>query len=393
MPSSSRRTVVEKGEVGVYHCWNRCVQRAWLCGQDPVTGIDYGYRREVIEEVERQLAGLFAIDIGFHAEQANHLHLILRTRPDLAATYLDDEVRRRWWILVRLKRTGNGRIEEPTAEELERERRRWPDVDVLRQRLADVSWFMGTLCEHLARRFNRESGTSGTFWEHRFGCRSLEDEAAILLCGIYVDLNPIRAGEATVPEEARYTSAYNRIQGMPQRASRPVAEGTAGPDDWLCPLTIQEDDPRQLGAVRAQLPWRASDKGLLPIRLETYLELLDWTGRQIGSKRQGSIPSSLAPILERLGIQAEHWLEAVRGFDRRFGQVVGSLARLREAAQSGRPALVPRRDRLRHDLRLIDDRPQLISKRRSAASIVSTNVTVSDHRLTGDRRRHIRCTA
>ena len=110
MPSSSRRTVVEKGEVGVYHCWNRCVQRAWLCGQDPVTGIDYEYRREVIEEVERQLAGLFAIDIGFHAEQANHLHLILRTRPDLAATYLDDEVRRRWWILVRLKRTGNGRI-------------------------------------------------------------------------------------------------------------------------------------------------------------------------------------------------------------------------------------------------------------------------------------------
>ena len=218
MPSSSRRTVVEKGEVGVYHCWNRCVQRAWLCGQDPVTGIDYEYRREVIEEVERQLAGLFAIDIGFHAEQANHLHLILRTRPDLAATYLDDEVRRRWWILVRLKRTGNGRIEEPTAEELERERRRWPDVDVLRQRLADVSWFMGTLCEHLARRFNRESGTSGTFWEHRFGCRSLEDEAAILLCGIYVDLNPIRAGEATVPEEARHTSAYNRIQGMPQRA-------------------------------------------------------------------------------------------------------------------------------------------------------------------------------
>ncbi len=333
MPSSSRRTVVEKGEVGVYHCWNRCVQRAWLCGQDPVTGIDYEYRREVIEEVERQLAGLFAIDIGFHAEQANHLHLILRTRPDLAATYLDDEVRRRWWILVRLKRTGNGRIEEPTDEDLERERRRWPDVDVLRQRLADVSWFMGTLCEHLARRFNRESGTSGTFWEHRFGCRSLEDEAAILLCGIYVDLNPIRAGEATVPEEARHTSAYNRIQGMPQRASRPVAEGTAGPDDWLCPLTIPEDDPRQLGAVRAQLPWRASDKGLLPIRLETYLELLDWTGRQIGSKRQGSIPSSLAPILERLGIQAEHWLEAVRGFDRRFGQVVGSLARLREAAR------------------------------------------------------------
>jgi hypothetical protein len=38
----------------------------------------------VIEEVEQQLARLFAIDIGFHAELANHLHLILRTRPDLS---------------------------------------------------------------------------------------------------------------------------------------------------------------------------------------------------------------------------------------------------------------------------------------------------------------------
>ena len=332
MPSCPRRSVVSNGEVGVYHCWNRCVQRAWLCGQDPVTGIDYEYRREVIEEVERQLAGLFAIDIGFHAELANHLHLILRTRPDLVATYSDDEVLRRWWIVARLKRTGNCPIEEPTDQELERERLRRQDIDALRQRLADVSWFMGTLCEHLARRFNRESGTRGTFWEHRFGCRSLEDEGAILLCGIYVDLNPIRAGEASVPEEARYTSAYHRIQGRLLSESQPAPEGTAGADDWLCPLTIQEDDPSQLGAVRARLPWRASDKGLLAISLEKYLELLDWTGRQIGSPSQGSIPASLAPILERLGIRAEHWTESVRRFDRRFGHIVGSLARLREAA-------------------------------------------------------------
>jgi hypothetical protein len=68
--------------------------------------------------------------------------------------------------------------------------------------------------------------------------------------------------------------------------------------------------------------------------LEKYLELLDWTGRQLGSERQGVIPSSLAPILVRLGIQTQYWLESVRGFDRCFGAVVGSPARLREAARS-----------------------------------------------------------
>jgi hypothetical protein len=191
---------------------------------------------------------------------------------------------------------------------------------------------MGTLCEHLARRFNRESGTRGTFWEHRFGCRSLEDEGAILLCGIYVDLNPIRAGEASVPEEACYTSAYHRIQGRCRKPSPMPSDDVASPDDWLCPLTIREVDPDQLGAVPARLPWRASDKGLLAISLEKYLQLLDWTGRQIGAKRGASIPASLAPILERMGILAEDWVENVREFDRRFGNFIGRLTRMREAA-------------------------------------------------------------
>lgn len=41
MPSGPRKDVVDPNKVGVYHCWNRCVRRAWLCGVDPVTGVDY----------------------------------------------------------------------------------------------------------------------------------------------------------------------------------------------------------------------------------------------------------------------------------------------------------------------------------------------------------------
>ncbi len=83
MPASARGEVVAKGEVGVYHCWNRCVQRAFLCGSDPLTGRDYGYRRDWVEQTEQMLAGLFAVEVAFHAEMANHIHLIVRTRPDL----------------------------------------------------------------------------------------------------------------------------------------------------------------------------------------------------------------------------------------------------------------------------------------------------------------------
>jgi len=326
MPGRPRSMIVAKGEVGIYHCWNRCVQRAWLCGEDPVTGKNYDYRRRIIERVERMLARLFAIDICFQSEMANHIHLVLRTRPDIAAIYSDDELLRRWWIVTRLKRRGRDDVGEPTAEDLVAERAKWTDLDDLRRRLSDISWFMGALSEHLSRRFNRESGSSGTFWEHRFECRRLEDVGSVLVCGIYVDINPVRSGEVMLPEEARYTSAYHRIQAL-----LGVAGDGPGPDAWLCPLPLSEGDD-QLGVVPAASPWRASDKGLLPLTTTQYLEILDWTGRQIRNPNEGSIPESMPPILERLGIRSESWLVTVVEFGRRFGHVVGSPERMRAAA-------------------------------------------------------------
>ncbi len=62
-----------------------------------------------------------------------------------------------------------------------------------------------------------EDGFKGTFWEDRYQCRNLVDEAAILICGMYIDLNQIRAGEASTPESSRHTSAYNRIQARQQQ--------------------------------------------------------------------------------------------------------------------------------------------------------------------------------
>ena len=69
---------------------------------------------------------------------------------------------------------------------------------------------MAALCEHIARRSNFEDHTQGSFWEDRFKCRDLADEAAILVCGIYIDVNQIRAGETRTPESSTHTSAYDR---------------------------------------------------------------------------------------------------------------------------------------------------------------------------------------
>ncbi len=37
----------------------------------------------------------------------------------------------------------------------------------------------------------------------------------------------------------------------------------------------------------------------LPIELEKYLSLLDWTGRKLREESRGTIPGKLSPILDR----------------------------------------------------------------------------------------------
>ena len=85
MPARPRGETVREGEVGVYHCWSRCVRRAFLCGTDPLTGKNFEYRRDWICQFEQRLAGLFGIEVGFHSEMSDHIHLVLRSRPDVVA--------------------------------------------------------------------------------------------------------------------------------------------------------------------------------------------------------------------------------------------------------------------------------------------------------------------
>jgi len=83
MASRARSAVVRNGVVATYHTWSRCVQRMYLLGRDPQTGVDYSDRREIFEQLIRYQAGVFAVDVGNYSILSNHAHWILRTRPDL----------------------------------------------------------------------------------------------------------------------------------------------------------------------------------------------------------------------------------------------------------------------------------------------------------------------
>ena len=82
---------------------------------------------------------------------------------------------------------------------------------------------------------------------------------------------------------------------------------------------------------------RASSQSFLSVSLEDYLRLLDWTGRQIRRGKRGTIPASLAPILDRLHVGGESWVQSVQNFGRWFHRAVGRTERLaEEAARRGK---------------------------------------------------------
>jgi len=173
------------------------------------------------------------------------------------------------------------------------------------------------------------------------------DECGLLACAMYIDLNPIRARLAETPETSRFTSVYERImaqceenqprddasQDKTNGQSSDVA-GAQGPRDaWLSPVELgNELEGKPTGPMR-----RASNRGYLPMTFAEYLSLLDWTGREIRSDKRGSIPAELSPIFERLRINAEVWVEAVRNFGRWFRTAAGRVDSLmHEAKRRGR---------------------------------------------------------
>ena len=67
------------------------------------------------------------------------------------------------------------------------------------------------------------------------------------------------------------------------------------------------------------------------------MKLVDWTGRQVRGDKSGAIPSHLAPILDRLQINDETWLESIKTFGQHFHRAAGSVASIMRAAeQAGR---------------------------------------------------------
>ncbi|MFT5758311.1 MAG: REP element-mobilizing transposase RayT [Alteromonadaceae bacterium] len=82
--ATARKRQVSLIDTPYYHCISRCVRRAFLCGEDKLTGTSYEHRRAWVEDKLLALAQVFAIDVAAYAVMNNHTHLVLFVDEQLA---------------------------------------------------------------------------------------------------------------------------------------------------------------------------------------------------------------------------------------------------------------------------------------------------------------------
>ena len=352
MPRPKRTEQFDSLEVCIVHAVQRCVRRAFLAGVDKETGKDYSFRKEWIRRRLESLASVFGVDVLTYAIMSNHVHVVLRNRPDVVAEWSNEEVSLRW-LRVFPGRRLDEQLAEPTESDVQTLAKDKERITLIRSRMSDISWFMRALAEPIARLANQQDECTGRFWEGRFKAQRITDQAGLLACAMYVDLNPVRAAMADSPEQAEHTSAYDRIKGkrgqqIPsaafdrisisnEEASHQIRNTTTEErqrkrstkrrnstgkrivrDSWLAPLPLSANKLSQDPEVHTN-GIRASDKGFLNMGVDSYLDLLKWTAQQRIADAVKAIPKRMQALLSDLGIEANMWRDLVWNYKRYFG--------------------------------------------------------------------------
>mgnify|MGYP003686040613 FL=1 len=161
--TTARKQLISLADTPYYHCISRCVRRAFLCGEDKNTGENFDHRRGWVEDKLLSLSQVFAIDVCAYAVMSNHTHIVLFVDEATAKGWSTVEVLERWHqlfkgtLLTQQYCRGEELPDYLMASLLE-------TVEVYRNRLIDISWFMRLLNQSIATQANQEDNCKGRFY-------------------------------------------------------------------------------------------------------------------------------------------------------------------------------------------------------------------------------------
>lgn len=355
----NRSSLINPDEITIVHAVAKTARNLFLIGQDHHLKSDFSHRKDWVFSIMEFQSSLMAVDVLDFAVMSNHIHFVLRSRPDVVKAWDDQEVARRWLTLCPKSKTRtvvDGQViyvpRPPKASEIATTVADKARIKKLRQQLSSISWWMRLLCQKVAQRANFEDGISmGHFFKGRFHSVVINDEPHLLACSVYVDLNAIKAAMAETLDGYKYTSASVRIEQIRLRhmakavqnsvelqsiAAVQTREDTGGIATISANPTLPKIETLKGGFLSpikinklSQLPelhtegYRCSDKGFLDISEEQYIELLEWCIKNKLLDRDSATPKELPICLQTRSVAIDLWITQVRDFDQLYRYEAG----------------------------------------------------------------------
>ncbi len=173
------------GEPTAYHIMSRTALDGY-----PIDNVDKDF---FVEQVAK-LSKLYFVEVLGFCVMGNHFHLLVRMRPD--ANYSNEDLKKRLAAFF---------DKEPIFYED-------GQLPFYREKLSNLSEYVREIKVRFTRFYNRRHGRKGYFWGDRFKSVIVENGETLINCLAYIDLNPVRAGLVTRPDDYRWNSIGYHIQ-------------------------------------------------------------------------------------------------------------------------------------------------------------------------------------
>jgi putative transposase len=182
MPRIPRMVIDD--ETTVYHVMSRTALDGF-----PLGDIEKDFMLDLI----RRYSALYFVEILGFCLMGNHFHILVKTLPEYKFT--DQDIKKRYVSFY-----GD---ERAFADGL---------IPSLRAKLSSLSEFVREIKVGFARYYNKRHNRRGYFWGDRFKSVIVDRGETMVNCLAYIDLNPLRAGIVSRPEDYRWNSLGYHVQ-------------------------------------------------------------------------------------------------------------------------------------------------------------------------------------
>ena len=182
MPRIPRMVIDD--EATVYHVMSRTALDGF-----PLGDIEKDFMLDLI----RRYAVLYFVEILGFCLMGNHFHILVKMLPEYK--FSDQEIKNRYVNFYGYERVfADGQIPS------------------LRAKFSSLSEFVREIKVGFARYYNKRHNRRGYFWGDRFKSVIVDKGETMVNCLAYIDLNPLRAGIVSRPEDYRWNSLGYHVQ-------------------------------------------------------------------------------------------------------------------------------------------------------------------------------------